>query len=248
MSPEVRETTKKINEDWLKEKDREAADPTYVASINGNVADADSLQYLDEIIKGILNMYFICRHRSCLFFSRNTTWIPNALETEFLCPCCGARYRPRRSTTELIDAQFIMVFTVGKETQYMLAEWPESAEMGWVNKQMETCAGLTVEDRSLSQEQLKVKLREIAKSKALPFEWDVFHVSLAARVAITELDKQQPKEGWNLKVMNDLATAGYQGAQIQYQDPMPVLLQDDFLRLVNLCGLCHRRNLASMRR
>ena len=163
-----------------------------------------------------------------------------------MCPCCGARYRPGKSSTELINAQFILVFNVGNSTQYMLAEWPESAEMGWINKQMETCAGLTVENRSLSQEQLKAKIQEIAESKALPFEWDVFHISPSARGAITELAKTQPKEGWNLEVMNHLATAGYQGAQMEYQDPMPVLLQDDFVRLINLCGLYHRRNLASL--
>jgi hypothetical protein len=246
MAPDLRDRTKTIYEDWLKEKDRQALDPTYVPSVDGDIAPADSLQYLDEVIQGILNMFFICRRRECLFFSRNTTWIPNERESRWLCPCCGERYRPGVTGGGLIKAQFILVFNVGASVHYMLAEWPESAEMGWINKQMETCAGLTEADRSLSQEQLKEKIKEITESKSLPFEWDVFHISPSTRARVNELNRVQPEEGWNMEVVNKLAT-GFQGAQLELKEPMPVLLQDDFIRLINLCGLFHRRNMAKMR-
>lgn len=245
-----REQILQINAEYLKDKDAEARDPTYVTSVDGKHVGSEYLQFLQTMFDGIISRVYICRHINCGFFSLNIYWIPSYSNGQFRCPNCGEQYQAFRTHEGLVPAHHVFIFTLpGEGTCYMLAKWPQSAEEAWINKQMESQAGLTAEDALLDEDQLMSKIVQISRKTAVPFGWSTFRVTPQLRGTITEWDKTQPAKQWlaGLRKLEELAPDGFPGGRLQGFGPnTPILQGEDLIRLINLVSrACQGQSLSA---
>jgi hypothetical protein len=124
-------------QNWLAEKDKSAADPSFIPQIVGtiNLLPTEISQFLDEIVPG-LSEYYICRRKGCQFFSLNTWWIPDCNRSLWRCPQCGQRYRAWKDQPTFVQCNKVLVacpeedikvhgLTMKKgEAVYYLFRWP----------------------------------------------------------------------------------------------------------------------------
>jgi hypothetical protein len=57
--------------------------------------NAEKLQFLHEVSTNV-SRFFICRHRTCGYYSYNTNWVQTKDLGHYMCPMCGNRYYPWR--------------------------------------------------------------------------------------------------------------------------------------------------------
>jgi len=122
--------------------------------------NAEKLQFLHEVSTNV-GRFFICRHRTCGYYSYNTNWVQTENLSRYMCPMCGNPWRGR-DQPGYIKAQHIWVWAAGgddpKKHVRLLAEWPHTAGENWITQVMELKAGLREEDRELSEQGIVQRL------------------------------------------------------------------------------------------
>jgi uncharacterized C2H2 Zn-finger protein len=88
---------------------------------------------------------------------------------QFRCPLCGEQFKAGAAGRHLVPAAHCFVFDFGgtQKEQYVLAEWPSSAEEDFSCKISEYVT--EEEDRQLTEEQLSMKLGELLVLPSRPW-------------------------------------------------------------------------------
>ena len=130
---------------YLEDLDKAAADPKYRCPLDGEGRSrllASELQYLTKVAESTV-ISFICRHRDCLYFGDNATWLKHEDKHWFRCPVCARQYTPWKSGDNLIPAQKVFATwkpdsPVGSDAEMekvaFLCTWPPSAEEHFFNR------------------------------------------------------------------------------------------------------------------
>ena len=245
-STHMQEEMKELHQHYVREKDAEAEDPSYVASVDGKHLSGFYLQFFHSMHTGLHKRFHICREINCLFFTLEIYWIASWTDGQLRCPNCGAQYHAFRTDGTMLPAQHVHVLSFpgddGKLVEcYLLAEWPRSAEEGYFLRSMEIEAGLRANGfDDHDHEMIMRKIEEIAKDSVIPFGWDTFHITDSVRKEIAYWDGLQPRKGWasGLAKLEEKVPHGFPGARLTGYGPLtPILTQNDVAILITLVRL-----------
>jgi hypothetical protein len=173
MNAFEKECVRRINEEYLNELNKAAADPTYAATPHGHTLSSEEASYLTVIASGITES-FVCRMPNCHFFGCNDplTWIKEFEHYHFKCPACGEFYRPWADYKGSKGFQYVIGITDPENGQHRFipAIWPSSEEAGWLAKMVELHASQIKTEQDLEAWNNKAKrdLAQLITQQALP--------------------------------------------------------------------------------
>ena len=123
---------------WLENTQRQAEDPTFAPSVDGQVLTAQDCSYLTSMADGI-ELCFVCRNGDCSFFGMNSTWMQFGQQYKFRCPCCFDPYSTTSTTKGQVEYSYVLSVTDFETGDKVLlpALWPESKDQKWLNGQIE---------------------------------------------------------------------------------------------------------------
>jgi hypothetical protein len=119
------------------------ANPTRSISGAAWTLPNEQAQYLTALSSSIL-LCFVCRQPGCGVYTWNSCWVKRRASHHFACPRCHVQYRPGTMRGGRIEGQkalAIRLNDVGSQNwEVIVTTWPEGAEDGWLNRQMESYA------------------------------------------------------------------------------------------------------------
>jgi hypothetical protein len=128
-------------DDYFKELQKAADDPTYGGTVDGRVLCARDLSYFTSICDGV-ELCFCCRNPKCLYYGLNSQWLQQGTKYSFRCPICIDAYKPDSTAKGQVPFAFAIAMTdlvTGKKCM-VPAVWPSTHDMEWLNKQIEVQA------------------------------------------------------------------------------------------------------------
>ena len=104
-----------INQQWFKEVEKAANDPSYASTADAQTLTAQEASYLTNLSKGT-SLSFLCRMPDCLFYGMNHEWVESLNSYHFKCPRCGEQFRPwsdQKGAVQAIAAVMAMMTDSG---------------------------------------------------------------------------------------------------------------------------------------
>jgi hypothetical protein len=170
-NPFLQEARRLGDAEWREELIKAAENPEYQSSVDGRILCARDVSYLTSIAEGI-ELCFVCRSPKCMYFGMNSSWLQFGQKYKFRCPCCYDEYSPVSTAKGQVGFSFVLSMTdfeTGKRVQ-IPALWPESRDMGWLNKQIEAYAMQITDEVSLASYKSRgsVELHTLLEREAIP--------------------------------------------------------------------------------
>ncbi len=79
--------------EWQEDCRKKAENNEFIPVLSSIHLSDFEAQFLSELVPG-MDEYFVCRQRTCLTVTHNTSWIHNSPNGQYLCPSCAQQYRP----------------------------------------------------------------------------------------------------------------------------------------------------------
>ncbi|WP_353239613.1 hypothetical protein [Limnohabitans sp.] len=165
---------------YFEEIERAAMDPTYAASVSGMGLTATEASYLTVLAEGI-TLSYCCRDPNCLFYGLNHEWCEHLRKYWFRCPACGKWFQPVAAGHGEVPFAFVLNIEDIETGERMNIPciWPESEEVGWINRQAELKARQLEDEQGLAAftDSTRADLSQLLRNVGVPghfqkFDWD----------------------------------------------------------------------------
>ena len=168
---------------------------------------------LTNVMTGV-NLSFICRASSCLFFGMNcsATWVQSRRRLWFKCPICGDQYHPWMSKSDSVAAKYVLSLThpISGELELIPTSWPPSDDEKWLNNMIELAARDIRDQADLDAwyNGSKLSLAQLIDAQKIPQHFE--HMVMGQR-ALERIDANT----WNLEHQKQF---GFHGTQLRDVD------------------------------
>ncbi len=241
MTEADKQIVDEINQEYLKELDKAAADPSYAASARGHTLSNEESQFLTVIADGISES-FVCRMPTCLYFGMNDQWVKHKTKWWFKCPRCGEQFHPSMDYKDSVKFNKVIGLfdPVTNETSFIPAVWAPSEAQGWLAKQVERNARLirTEADVEAWHSRVRMELHTLISNQKLP----TYFTNMGYDPSI---ENRFPETTWDCAPLKQ--RGHYAGALLSSQDAEkpPFTNWDELIGLIAGCVASSRAVMTS---